>query len=67
MPSKLSPLGKYPSPVCLCTALTIYLTTIELVNHKRTNINPKISLPSVTTPVYVITKEVVKGWAVRKK
>ena len=38
-----------------------------MVNHKRTSIKPKTSLLSVTIPVYVIAKEVVKGWAVRKK
>ena len=42
------------------------MTAIEAVNHKRMNIKPKMSLLGVTTPIYVIAKEVVKGWSMRK-
>ena len=45
----------------------MFLTAIEPVNHKRMNIKPKISLLGVTTPLYVIAKEEVKGWSARKK
>ena len=43
------------------------MTAIESVNHKRMIIKPKMSLLGVTTPVYVIAKEVVEGWPARKK
>ena len=51
----------------LCTVLNIFLTTVKLLNHKGTNIKPKMSLRSVTAPVYGIVKEVVKGQPKRKK
>ena len=43
------------------------MTAIESVNHKRMIIKPKMSLLGVTTPVYVIAKEVVEGWPARKE
>ena len=42
-------------------------TAIEALNYKETNKTPKMSLLSVTTPIYVIAKEVVEGWPARKK
>ena len=45
--------------------MSIFLTSVEAVTHKETNI--KMSLLNVTMPVYVIAKEVAEGWPVRKK
>ena len=45
----------------------MFLTAIEPVNNKRMNIKPKMSLLGVTTPLYVIAKEEVKGLSERKK
>ena len=67
MSPKLRPQDKHPSLACLCTGLRIFLTTVEPVNHKMMNIKPNMSLLSITKPVYVITKEVMKGQPARKK
>ena len=51
-----------------CTFLSAVLTAVEMVSHKgMKKKNPKMSLLSVTMPVYMIAEEVVEGWPVRKK
>ena len=47
--------------------MSTVLTAVEVVSHKEVNNKPKMSPLSVTTPGYVIAKEVVEGWPVRKK
>ena len=46
--------------MCLCTFLSKVLTAVEAVSYKGMNKTPKMSLLSVTMPVYVIAKEAVE-------
>ena len=53
--------------MCLSTFLSKVLTAVEAVSYKGRNKKPKMSLLSVTMPIYVIAKEAVEDWPVRKK